>query len=85
MVSKWREAWGLGEIPFYYAQIAPYDYKEWVPFLAVGLFTSQVLAFFKRHTGWLKWTARAGGVLLILMGVMMFTCLLYTSCWGPSS
>ena len=29
MVSKWREAWGLGEIPFYYAQIAPYDYKEW--------------------------------------------------------
>ena len=44
-----------------------------LPFLAVGLFTSQVLAFFKRHTGWLKWTARAGGVLLILMGVMMFT------------
>ena len=29
MVSKWREAWGLGEVPFYYAQIAPYDYKEW--------------------------------------------------------
>lgn len=44
-----------------------------LPFLAVGLFTSQVLAFFKRHTGWLRWTARAGGVLLILMGVMMFT------------
>ncbi|HJA24529.1 MAG TPA: redoxin domain-containing protein [Candidatus Fournierella merdigallinarum] len=44
-----------------------------IPFLLVGLFTSQVLAFFRRHGSWLKWTARAGGVLLILMGVMMFT------------
>ena len=44
-----------------------------LPFLAVGLFTSQVLAFFKAHTNWLRWTAKAGGVLLILMGVMMFT------------
>lgn len=44
-----------------------------LPFLAVGLFTTQVLAFFKSHTNWLRWTAKAGGVLLILMGVMMFT------------
>ena len=44
-----------------------------LPFLAVGLFTSQVLGFFKRHTNWVRWTAKAGGVLLILMGVMMFT------------
>lgn len=44
-----------------------------LPFLAVGLFTSQVLSFFRRHTSWLKYTAKAGGVLLILMGVMMFT------------
>ncbi len=44
-----------------------------LPFLLVGLFTSQVLSFFRRHTSWLKYTAKAGGVLLILMGVMMFT------------
>ncbi len=44
-----------------------------LPFLAVGLFTTQVLAFFKSHSNWLRWTAKAGGVLLILMGVMMFT------------
>ena len=44
-----------------------------LPFLAVGLFTSQVLNFFKSHTNWLRWTAKAGGVLLIVMGVMMFT------------
>lgn len=44
-----------------------------IPFLLVGLFTSQVLGFFKKHTSWVRWTAKAGGVLLILMGVMMFT------------
>ncbi len=44
-----------------------------LPFLAVGLFTSQVLSFFRRHTNWLKYTAKAGGVLLMLMGLMMFT------------
>lgn len=44
-----------------------------LPFLAVGLFTSQVLSFFRRHTAWLKYTAKVGGVLLLLMGLMMFT------------
>lgn len=44
-----------------------------LPFLLVGLFTSQVLSFFRRHTAWLKYTAKVGGVLLILMGLMMFT------------
>ena len=44
-----------------------------LPFLAVGMFTSQVLGFFKRHTNWVRWTAKAGGVLLIVMGLMMFT------------
>lgn len=44
-----------------------------LPFLLVGLFTSQVLSFFRRHTSWLKYTAKVGGVLLIFMGLMMFT------------
>ena len=44
-----------------------------LPFLLVALFTSQVLSFFRRHTSWLKYTAKAGGVLLILMGLMMLT------------
>ena len=26
MVESWREQWGIGDFPFYYAQIAPYDY-----------------------------------------------------------
>lgn len=27
MVEEWRTLWGLGTFPFYYAQIAPFDYK----------------------------------------------------------
>jgi sialate O-acetylesterase len=26
MVENWRSLWGIGEFPFYYVQIAPYDY-----------------------------------------------------------
>lgn len=28
MVSEWRLLWGQGEFPFYYAQIAPFDYPS---------------------------------------------------------
>ena len=27
MVSEWRKLWNIGEFPFYFAQIAPYNYK----------------------------------------------------------
>jgi sialate O-acetylesterase len=26
MIENWRSAWGIGEFPFYYVQIAPFDY-----------------------------------------------------------
>ena len=44
-----------------------------IPFLVLGLFTSQALAFLKRNQKWMRYTVKAGGVLLILMGVMTFT------------
>ena len=28
MITSWRNAWGVGDFPFYYVQIAPYTYKE---------------------------------------------------------
>lgn len=28
MVKQWRKEWGIGEFPFYYAQIAPYLFKR---------------------------------------------------------
>jgi sialate O-acetylesterase len=27
LVENWRNEWGIGDFPFYYAQIAPYSYK----------------------------------------------------------
>jgi sialate O-acetylesterase len=29
MVKEWRHEWNCGDFPFYFAQIAPYDYREW--------------------------------------------------------
>jgi len=28
MITSWRKAWGSGDFPFYYVQIAPYTYSE---------------------------------------------------------
>ncbi len=28
LIENWRENWGIGDFPFYYAQIAPYDYGK---------------------------------------------------------
>lgn len=44
-----------------------------IPFLAVGLFTGTVLGFFKRHQRVVRYTVKAGAVLLLLMGVMTLT------------
>ncbi len=44
-----------------------------IPFLLLGLFTTQVLMFLKKQQKLLKYTIKAGGVLLILIGFMTFT------------
>ena len=44
-----------------------------LPFLAAGIFTARLLGFFRRHMNVVKYTVKAGGVLMILMGVLMFT------------
>ena len=44
-----------------------------LPFMAVGLFTSTLLDFFRRHQKAVRYTVKAGGVLMIMMGIMMFT------------
>lgn len=31
MVHDWRTRWGIGQFPFYFSQIAPYDYKLLAP------------------------------------------------------
>lgn len=44
-----------------------------LPFLAVGLFTGTVLDFFRSHQRVVRYTVKAGAVLLIAMGVMTLT------------
>lgn len=44
-----------------------------LPFLAVGLFTSKLLTLFRKYSKVVRYTVKAGGVLMVMMGVMMFT------------
>jgi cytochrome c-type biogenesis protein len=44
-----------------------------LPFLAVGFFTTTVLAFFKSHKNLTRVAVKVGGILMIVMGVLMFT------------
>lgn len=44
-----------------------------IPFLLLGLFTTQVLNFLREKRRVVKYTIKAGGVLLIIMGLMTFT------------
>ena len=44
-----------------------------LPFLLAGIFTARLLGFFRRHMSIVRYTAKAGGVLMILMGLLMFT------------
>lgn len=44
-----------------------------IPFLLLGLFTSQALNFLKKNRRLLKYTVKAGGILLIMIGIMTFT------------
>ncbi|WP_183559046.1 sialate O-acetylesterase [Mucilaginibacter sp. SP1R1] len=43
MVKRWRTLWGQGDFPFYYMQIAPYDYTQLPPYNAGGKYNSAYL------------------------------------------
>ncbi len=49
MISSWRKAWGLGDFPFYFVQIAPYTYGE--PFSGALLREAQVKCLSIPNTG----------------------------------
>ncbi len=53
--------------------VAVYTLGFVLPFLAVGLFTGEVLRFFRTHGNVVKYTVKVGGVLLVVMGVMTVT------------
>lgn len=53
--------------------IAVYTAGFVLPFLAVGLFTTTLLEFFKNHMKVVHYTVKIGGILMIFMGVLMLT------------
>ncbi len=56
-----------------FALVGVYAVGFVLPFLAVGLFTGEVLRFFRTHGNVVKYTVKVGGALLIVMGVMTVT------------
>lgn len=44
-----------------------------LPFLLVGLFTTKALALLKRHSHLVRYTVKIGAVVMIAMGLMMYT------------
>lgn len=44
-----------------------------LPFLITGLFTTTLLDFFGKNRGVVKYTAKIGGVLMIVMGILMIS------------
>ena len=44
-----------------------------IPFLILGLFTTQTLNFFKQNQKIIKYTVKISGVLLVIIGITMFT------------
>ena len=53
--------------------IAVYTLGFVLPFLAVGIFTTSLLEFFKKYGNIVKYTIKIGGILMIVMGLLMFT------------
>lgn len=43
MVREWRTKWGIGEFPFYFVQIAPFDYAKLPPYKTGGKYNSAYL------------------------------------------
>lgn len=56
-----------------FALVGVYTLGFVLPFLAVGIFTGEVLRFFRKHGNVVKYTVKVGGALLIVMGIMTIT------------
>lgn len=56
-----------------YSLLGLYTLGFCIPFLALGLFTTSLLDVLRRHRGIARYSAKIGGALLLLMGVLMLT------------
>lgn len=44
-----------------------------IPFVLAGIFTTKILSLFNKRKNTVKYVKKAGGIILIIMGIMMFT------------
>ncbi len=51
LVGGWREVWGIGDFPFYYVQIAPYQYGSEDPKILARFWEAQAASLEIPHTG----------------------------------
>ncbi len=51
MIANWREAWGQGDFPFYYVQIAPWEFDDDIPSSAAELREAQLMTLSVPNTG----------------------------------
>ena len=68
LMTASARTWGYGML-----LIGVYTLGFVLPFLAVGLFTTALLDFFKKHSAVVRYTVRAGAILMVVMGVLMVT------------
>ncbi|MFI3324644.1 MAG: cytochrome c biogenesis protein/redoxin [Clostridia bacterium] len=55
------------------ALIGVYTFGFTLPFMLVGVFTTKCLSLLKSHMNVVKYTVKIGAVIMILMGIMMYT------------
>ncbi len=51
MIKNWRDEWQLGDFPFYYVQIAPFNYGETEPSATAELREAQLLTLKEKNVG----------------------------------
>ena len=51
MIASWRNAWQQGDFPFYFVQIAPWDYGEVVPSSSAEVREAQLVSLSVPNTG----------------------------------
>ncbi len=66
MVAQWRRLWDLGEVPFYYVQIAPYNYASIPPYNNSGKNNSAYLRDAQRKS--LRKIANSGMAVVMDVG-----------------
>ena len=56
-----------------FALLVAYSLGLGIPFLVAGFFAGRLSGFIKRSEKWIKYTSYIAGVLLVIIGILVFT------------